>query len=71
MMPSMDRTECHIDEKGAPTCAACAGKVIETSRHASHIEERDGKKMDVDRVWGRCQHCNAEGWWRTASLRPA
>ena len=44
---------------------------METSRHASHIEERNGKKVDVDRVWGRCEHCNAERWWRTASARGA
>ena len=71
MMSAMDRTECRIDEQGAPTCSQCDGKVIETSRHASHIEERNGKKVDVDRVWGRCEHCNAERWWRTASQRGA
>jgi len=67
----VDPTHCHVDEHGIANCARCAGRVTETSRHPSHIEERDGKRMNIDRVWGQCEHCNSEGWWRAASIRDA
>lgn len=62
----MDPTECHVDEDGDPHCSVCGGKPIETSRHLSHIDQRDGARTVIDRVWGRCEKCNAEAWWRTS-----
>jgi hypothetical protein len=61
----MDPTECRLDEQGKPHCSVCGGKAIETSRHLSHIDMRSGTPVSIDRVWGRCQECNATGWWRT------
>lgn len=60
----MDPTECHLDEHGEPHCGMCGGRAIETSRHQSHVDFRRGAQVAIDRVWGHCQDCNANGWWR-------
>jgi hypothetical protein len=67
----MDPTECHLDEHGNPHCALCGGRSVETSRHPSHVVFRQGTQVAVDRVWGRCEQCNASGWWRIERQRIA
>jgi hypothetical protein len=66
----MDPTEFYVDEQGEPHCSACGSRPVETSRHASHFDQRNGKYLGIDRVWGRCEKCHAEGWWRTERRDP-
>jgi hypothetical protein len=61
----MDPTEFHVDDEGEPHCSVCGGQPRETSRHASHIDQRDGMYVAIDRVWGSCEKCDNHGWWRT------
>ena len=66
----MDPTEFHVDERGEPHCSACGGRPVETSRHASHIDQRHGMYIEIDRVWGCCESCQRDGWWRTQRRVP-
>jgi len=65
----MDPNECNFDEEGFPRCRACGGKAVETSRHLSHFEQRNGAQVGIDRVWGHCLDCRYNAWWR-AERRP-
>jgi hypothetical protein len=62
---SLDPSEFPVDEQGEPHCSGCGSAPVETSRHASHFDRRQGSYIQIDRVWGRCEKCQSDGWWRT------
>jgi hypothetical protein len=66
----MDPTECQFDEAGEPRCRVCGGKAVETSRHPSHFEQRNGAQVAIDRVWGHCIDCRYSAWWRAKAPPP-
>ena len=46
-------------QAGVPADAAVARVLAGTTR-AEGL-----RNIDIDRVWGRCESCDNEGWWRT------